>query len=112
MTDHEFVSTLRKEVLNNYELYENMLSTPIEQAQDEYWRRLLLMYSQVSEEQRSVMISIFRQVIIDTSSTILGILDGTSGDQKKEFRLTYGDSEQLNGYLQDIFLADEQSDKQ
>jgi hypothetical protein len=59
----------------------------------------------LSAEDRDVFLRIIRQVIVDTTSNLLAIVDGVSRlpQVEGEFMLSY-DGEALNGELQDAFL--------
>lgn len=45
-----------------------------------YWREALAFYHSLNEGQKAVFHSILKQVMTDTVSGVLGILDGSSGD--------------------------------
>jgi hypothetical protein len=112
MTPEEFVACLRREVLEqNLQTYDAVLSQDrTAPVKDEYWRAVLDLYAQLGDSQQRVLKGIFRQVIVDTISNMLGVLDGTTilESHRKDFLLTYGgESRKLNGYLQDLFLSDQ-----
>jgi hypothetical protein len=113
MTTQEFVSCLRREVLEaNLRTYRNSLESSLSGAEvrDAYWRQTTELYRSLSEEDRRRLIAVIRQVVVDTLSNVLGILDGSTLLEKHRdyFHLTYGDQpHELNGELQDLFLAEE-----
>lgn len=109
MTPQEFVACVQKEVIHrNLAAYEDVVSTQPERVTDAVWQQIQQAYLSMNEDQRSALRLIARQAMIDTTSTILGILDGTTllENYRENFCLSYGSSSQrLNGDLQDYFLA-------
>ncbi|MDA3873595.1 MAG: hypothetical protein PF795_06515 [Kiritimatiellae bacterium] len=93
----------------NLELYRSLFeSSPAESVTDPYWEAALSLYNQMTSEQKPVFIQILRQVMIDTTSNILGVLDGVSTLEGADDDLvlkskTIGD--ELSGELQDLFLT-------
>jgi len=83
-------------------------NTPITEATDEYFRQALVFFGDLNETQREVLFRILRQVEIDTTSSLLSVLDGTSDlkDNRMSLKLFAGEESQpINGVLQDCFLA-------
>ena len=81
------------------------------EASDRYWRSALALFSSLTEEQRSILFEIMRQVSLDTASNILGVLDGVNqidGDEAG-FTLLSAAGEKLNGDLQSLFLVEDES---
>ena len=109
MTPEEFAKNIMKEVVDSSLVeYRNIYeTTQPHQATDPYWQRALTLYMSLSAEQREVLFQIIRQISVDTTSHILGILDGSSylEGADEEFNLSYGLNNRLNGDLQDYFLA-------
>ena len=114
MTPQQLIACIRAEVLDqnmaDYQsmLCENSLSGP----KSQYWKQMAMFNMSLNDEQRRQFEFAIRQVMVDTISNMLGILDGTSILEKyrEEFSLKYGDDEkELNGDLQDFFLSEEQS---
>lgn len=113
MKSVDFVSQIRKIVINeNINVYRDLfLNTDPDSVTDEYWIKALKFFNSIDESSRGIFFEIIRQIEIDTTSNILGILDGVSWleDQDEEFLLTMENSkEPINGDLQDIFLAQEE----
>lgn len=111
MTPQEFVIRLRGAVVDeNTAIYRNLFSgTPMEKASDPYWRRALGMFSALSPEQREVFFEVVRQVSIDTTSNVLGVIDGVNALEGVggEFDLNL-EGKRLSGDLQSLFLAEEE----
>lgn len=113
MTPQEFVSCIRREVLEqNLALYHQNLNRSLSpaNAQEVHWPRMAELYQSLNEEQRLQFIEGIRLVMVDTLSNVLGILDGSTLLEKHRdyFHLTYGEEPQkLNGELQDFFLSSE-----
>ena len=112
MTPEQFVSCMRIEILEaSLADYRNDLERSLTTAdrRGTHWPRMADFYASLSPEQRERFFDITRQVIVDTLSTVLGVLDGSTLLKKyrDDFHLTYGDgSRQLNGDLQSIFLGE------
>lgn len=113
MTPQEFVSRIRSEVLEqNLAIYcqnlEDPRSTTI--GRGAHWPRMAELYQSLTEDQRRLFVEGVRQVMVDTLSNVLGILDGSTllGQHRDCFHLTYGgDHEVINGELLDLFLSHE-----
>ncbi|MCM1499073.1 MAG: hypothetical protein NC124_11475 [Clostridium sp.] len=100
----EIYETIVKEGESIYkELYEN---TEVTERTIAYWKNALELYHSFENVQKSVFMDIIRQTMIDTISSVFGILDGSStlGDGSFEFDV------KINGVdtedeLQDTFLG-------
>jgi hypothetical protein len=107
MTPESFVWKLNAAVVeNNHAIYRTLLlNTDPREASDPYWKRVLTVFSNLSADQREVLIELTRQVAIDTTANVLGVIDGACAleDVDGEFRLTYG-ARNLAGDLQSLFL--------
>jgi hypothetical protein len=110
VTPQEFSACLRREVIDqNVKVYDRLLTAPPADVRDDRWRAVAAAYTTMNKEQQTAVRTLVRRVMIDTVSTLLGILDGSSllDRHREDFRLTYGkDRTTLNGDLQDYFLAD------
>jgi hypothetical protein len=113
MTPEDFVSCIRREILEgNLALYKNSIarSTSGSEPGPQNWPRMAEFYRSLNNEDRQTFMAIVRQIIVDTLSNVLGILDGSTLLEKHRgyFKLTYGDeARKLNGELQDLFLSGE-----
>jgi hypothetical protein len=107
MSPQEFVFQLNAVVVEeNVATYRRLLlNTPIDLASDPYWRRVVKLCSELNADQREVLLELTRQVAIDTTANVLGVVDGVCpiGDLDYGLRLTYGDKD-LGGDLQSLFL--------
>jgi hypothetical protein len=113
MNPEELVAHLRTELLEgNMQHYQELFGGPLDHPQpDAYALAVRDFYARQSPADRDVLISIVRQAIIDTASTILAVLDGVAclPGYTEDFSLRYGaNPEPLNGELQDLFLAAEE----
>ena len=66
---------------------------------------------QLRDADQTILLSIFRQTIVDTLSNVFAVLDGVAclPGYREDFVLRYGaDPAPLNGGLQDLFLAAEE----
>lgn len=106
----EFINTVSDEYIDIYkDIYSStLIDNKIKK--DPYWFDALTFYQSLSENDKKILFKIIKQTTIDTTSTILGIIDGPvslnqiSGD----FMLTYTENEKtviLSGDLQDEFLT-------
>lgn len=113
MTSQDFVSCIRREVLEqNIELYLHNLERAAQSGNgsNDLWPRMSELYQSLDEVQRREFMIAVRQIIVDTLSNIFGVLDGSTLLKKHRdyFHLTYGgESKDLNGNLQDLFLSPE-----
>ncbi|PPC02819.1 transposase [Acinetobacter pittii] len=114
MNNKEFVKKLINTVSDEYiDTYQQIYSSTLidnKIKKDPYWFDALTFYQSLSQKDKETLFKIIKQTTIDTTSTILGIIDGPvslnqiSGD----FTLTYTENEKtviLNGDLQDEFLT-------
>lgn len=114
MKQEEFVRALRVDIIEeNADLYADMLrTTDRSSVEDEYWRAVLSLYDSLNDRGKVTLLGIMRQVAVDTVSNMLGVLDGSSSSSIGQEGLTLLDStrNKLNGSLQDLFLAREESE--
>ncbi|MBJ9936185.1 transposase [Acinetobacter pittii] len=114
MNNKEFVKELINTVSDEYiDTYQQIYSSTLidnKIKKDPYWFDALTFYQSLSQKDKETLFKIIKQTTIDTTSTILGIIDGPvslnqiSGD----FKLTYTENKKtviLNGDLQDEFLT-------
>ncbi|MCK0914642.1 transposase [Acinetobacter pittii] len=114
MNNKEFVKEIINTVSDEYiDTYQQIYSSTLidnKIKKDPYWFDALTFYQSLSQKDKETLFKIIKQTTIDTTSTILGIVDGPvslnqiSGD----FTLTYTENEKtviLNGDLQDEFLT-------
>ena len=109
-----FVKKLRQEVVEgNLKLYRRMfINNSSNEAKDSYAKKSLALFHSLNEEQQDMFFDIIRQVLVDTTSNIFGILDGTSCCEgiDEGMRLIASNDKILNGSLQDLFLELEETD--
>ena len=110
MSPDLLVSQIRREVVEaNTLLYrQDYDSTLPADVEDAYSKDATSLYQSLGTNEREIFIKILRQTVVDTVSTILGVLDGVCviGDPIEDFILvTESDPTKLNGNLQDIFIA-------
>lgn len=114
MNAASFVANLTNFVIEeNNSLYRELFNnTTSESCTDEYWIKTLDFFNRLNEKDRETLFGIMRQTAVDTTSSILGVLDGTTyfGEEGCEFELYSIDkkSEVTCGDLQDIFLQMEE----
>lgn len=114
MNNKEFVKEIINTVSDKYiDTYQQIYSSTLidnKIKKDPYWFDALTFYQSLSQKDKETLFKIIKQTTIDTTSTILGIIDGPvslnqiSGD----FKLTYTENKKtviLNGDLQDEFLT-------
>ena len=112
MTPEEFVACIRDEILEKYlqMLHQELADGVIHKTRSFHWPDAVDFYRSLDAQQRVRLMTVSRQIIVDTLSYVFGILDGSTllEHHREYFRLTYGnDSDKLNGDLQDLFLSGE-----
>jgi len=115
MNQSDFITHIRDEIIDqNLAIYRELFaSTDPANASDPYWRRALGLFATLNDDQRTVLFQIIRQVMVDTTSNLLGVLDGVNWlqGQTEGFRLTTDSStDKLNEGLQDLLLGMEEDD--
>ena len=105
--NEKFVKNLYNTIVNEgstmyLKLYEN---TQVTEETINYWKNALNLYHSLDNIHKEVFMDIIKQTIIDTVSSLLGILDGTSILAQDEMTLDI----KINGIdteneLQDMFL--------
>ena len=108
LTDVSLAQALAREALGSDRGYQDALKTPLAEATDPLYRDVIKLRNALTPPQRRVLAAFARQGFIDGVSTILGILDGSSGLDRQgsvDLDLTLrGGKKKLNGSLQDLFL--------
>ena len=115
MTQQEFIKGIRAEIIDqNLATYRDLfVGTDAGSVSDPYWKRALGLHAALSDEQREVLFQIVRQVMVVTTSNLLGVLDGVNWleGQSEGFKLTTEDgTDKLNEGLQDLLLGMEEYD--
>lgn len=113
MTPNDFVGALRRSVIDaNAGIYRDLFTgTDPAKASDPYWRRALTLFSSLAEDEREVFFEVVRQIAVDTTSNLLGVIDGVSSiGPLAGVELRDGRGDKLSGDLQDLFLAAEEDD--
>ncbi len=110
----DFVNLIRELVIEeNTATYRDLFTnTDPCKASDEYWIEALALFNKLDKEDKATFFKVLRQIGVDTTSTILGVLDGVSytGDPDNQFLLTtLKSSGPINGELQDVFLEQEEN---
>ncbi|KYQ80011.1 transposase [Acinetobacter lactucae] len=114
MNNKEFVKELINTVSDEYiDTYQQIYSSTLidnKIKKDPYWFDALTFYQSLSQKDKETLFKIIKQTTIDTTSTILGIIDGpvSLNQNSGDFTLTYTENEKtviLNGDLQDEFLT-------
>ena len=108
LTGVSLARSLAVEALATDRDYLNALKTPLAEAADPLYRDVIRLHNSLTPRQRKVLAAFARQGFIDGVSTVLGVLDGSSGLDSHGFvqvELTHrGGKKKLNGDLQDYFL--------
>jgi hypothetical protein len=111
MTSEEFVIQLRTMVVDEaIVLYRDLfVNTSIDDATDPYWKRAIALFATLPSEQQKVFFEVMRQVAVDTTSTILGVLDGDcAAGEIRDLLLADEGGQRLNDDLQALFLGQEE----
>jgi len=104
-----FVKELRRFVIDfdHIQYRKQLEESEIGEIKDEYWLSVVKFYQNLDAESQKIFFSILRQIKVDNTSLILGILDGNMilENQEKDFFLAFeGSKKPLNGELQEVFL--------
>ncbi|NET33602.1 MAG: hypothetical protein F6K19_16525 [Cyanothece sp. SIO1E1] len=109
-----FVKELRHFILGQDQYKKQLDELDMSKVKDEFWLSALRFYRNLDSESQEIFISIIRQIKADTTSLILGILDGTMilENQEEDFYLGIkGKKDPINGELQQIFLGFEEDNE-
>lgn len=102
-----FIKSLYKTIVQEGKgEYKSLLdNTRVGDATDKYWISALQLYDNLTEENREKLMVVIELVIIDTISSMLGIIDGSStlSECNAEPKLYLNDID-TDGELQDLFL--------
>lgn len=103
----KFVEMIYKTIIEDgsgiyRDLFEN---TEVTERTVDYWKNALELYSSFDDKKKEIFMEIIKQIIIDTVSSLFGVLDGTSTLSGGEFEFEV----KINGIstedeLQDSFL--------
>ena len=107
----KFVGHLRSYVIDeNLEIYKKLFEeTPALGATDPYWKTALNLFEKLNAEQRMVFFEVIRQVIVDTTANVLGVVDGVNSIyQDNEVYELRCEGVVISGDLQSVFLAEEE----
>ena len=112
MTPKQLINGLRSFVIDeNVAIYRDLFGkTSVKETTDLYWKRALDLFNRLSPEQQETFFEIIRQIAVDTTSNILGVIDGVSPIKGAvgDISLLSDNKQKLSGDLQSLFLADEQ----
>jgi hypothetical protein len=114
-TSREFVAAVRSDVIDaNLQYYQQMFTTGnAVMATDPYGKEALLFYASLDATGRQRLFKIIRQVMADTISSVLGILDGaTNLGQGSGALVLELAGRSLSGTLQDEFLEMEEHESE
>lgn len=111
MTPEQFTKQIKKVVVeeNNCIYKELFNTTDISTVTDEYWKEAQGLYDNLSKDERKTLLKVMKQVSLDTTSNIFGIIDGSSplDESDLELKLTTSEGDELGGYLQDCLLNED-----
>ncbi len=106
----ELINTISDEYIDTYKQIYSSTLIDNKIKEDPYWFDALTFYQSLSQKDKETLFKIIEQTTIDTTSIILGIIDGpvSLNQIPGDFTLTYTENEKtviLNGDLQDDFLT-------
>ncbi|OGX79254.1 hypothetical protein A6395_07660 [Exiguobacterium sp. SH31] len=111
--NEKFVKSIYKTIVEgNIVSYKDMYEEELDYSKlkksemNIYWKKQDEFYKSLSAEQKEIIFSMLKVVMVDTISHVFGIIDGSSGlvDFEVEPKLLL-DSVDSEGYLQDLFLG-------
>lgn len=110
MKPEDFINKLKYNVLDEAMKFyiETFNTKDIPDNTIQYWKDALHFFKNLEEEEKKIVLSIIQQTIIDTTSTILGIIDGSVSLDKEQgnFSLTYTDENDKEIVIGRDLLAD------
>lgn len=117
MKPEDFAARLCAVIVDeNSAIYKDLLTAaPSSRSREPHWERVHELYAALTPEQRMVLLDLVRQVVVDSVSNVVAILDGVAsfGSDRERFILTStSDPQQINGNLQDLFLEAEERRRQ
>lgn len=105
--NENFVKSIYKTLIEDgkdmyKDLYEN---TKVSEMTVDYWKNALELYHSFDDKQKDVFLNVVKQIMIDTISSVFGVLDGSSTLSGEDFEFEV----KINGIsteeeLQDTFL--------
>lgn len=106
----EFINALRQVVIAETGVHYETSLNDTRAATDPTWKNFKSIYASLNAAQQKAVLAFIRLVQVDTVSSMLGVLDGSSylSDHDEQFTLTTSQGEELNGDLQEIFLEIEE----
>ncbi|NEN75484.1 hypothetical protein F9B74_03975 [Pelistega sp. NLN82] len=111
MQDKIISEAIYDELMNSvFQYYVETLNKKSEKSSDLYGRMRALI-NNLDNEQKDIIFKFIRNTIIDTASTILGTIDGTTFLKNADgiYILKY-ENQEIQGCLQDYFLAKAEDD--
>ena len=113
MKPEKFIEGIRKSaVTQTADLHRHLFKTAdLYSATDPYWIKAQGLFNKLDADDREILLAMMRQSSVDTTSTLLSVLDGSTridGQNSDIVLKIEGESEPLGGNLQDIFLAAEE----
>lgn len=106
LTPQEFIVHVLDEeiILDNLKHYRLILDQERALYQED---DLVIISRGMSRNDRDLLLKLAERIQIETISTLLGILDGSSHSTTNlgEFKLTFNNGENLTGDLQDFFIG-------
>jgi hypothetical protein len=110
MTSEEFSRKIYDVVVEeNMTIYrQTFLRTKPSEVTDPYYKRVFTLFDELSPAQKDCLFEIMRQVTVDSVSSVLGVIDGSSfiDSSAPTFELMCG-AEHLEGDLQMYFLNED-----
>ncbi|WP_180171510.1 hypothetical protein [Acinetobacter sp. YH12023] len=107
MDSKELAHLLKKGIINeNLEIYKGLfIDYSPSEIKDPYFIDAISFFNNLPDEHKRIFFSILRQVMIDSISNVLGVIDGSSSleEHDGDFSLLY-EGKSLE-YLQDYFLS-------
>lgn len=110
MKPEDFINKLKDSVLDeSMKFYIETLNTKdIPDNTIQHWKDALNLFNKLEKKEQKILLSIIQQTIIDTTSTILGVIDGSTSLDKEQgnFCLKYIDENDKEVAIGNNLLAD------
>jgi len=103
--NEEFVKSIYTAIAeDNVATYKLLFSdTATDENTIDYWKRALSLYEKFDSSQQEIFFSIIENIIVDTISNVLGVMDGVCAIDDKEWSFKVN----INGVSTDNSLQDD-----
>ena len=85
--------------------YKKIFESNVEEDYIDYWKKAIVFYNTLDNAEKGIFQDIIKNVMIDTISTVLGFVEGTTSIDDKNWEIDVSaNGINTEGQLQDAFL--------